>query len=129
MDLPIVHDDFVSDEVVVQMEDDQIESEDIPAFPEPSAPSLSQSSTTELSEETRQKIEKNRLLALEKRMQKMQALADSQVTPTHVVSQAPPSDPDEIPEDFDDLLEEVDDVVERDTQPAASPVTSTAETQ
>lgn len=132
MDLPIIHEDYVSDEVVVQMEDDRLESEDFPAFPEPSAPSLSQSSTTELSEETRQRIEKNRLLALEKRMQKMQALADSQaVTPTPVVSQTPPADPDEIPEDFDeDLLEEVDSVVESSTQPAASPiVTSTAETQ
>ncbi|XP_040198195.1 TIMELESS-interacting protein isoform X1 [Rana temporaria] len=133
MDLPIFHEDFVSDEVVVQMEDDRPDSEDFPAFPEPPAPSLSQSSTAELSEETRRRIEKNRLLALEKRMQKMQALADSQaVTPTPVVSQTPPpADPDEIPEDFDeDLLEEVDNVVESGTQPAASPVvTATAETQ
>ncbi|PIO15666.1 hypothetical protein AB205_0045690, partial [Aquarana catesbeiana] len=53
------------------------------------------------------------------------------VTPTPVVSQTPPADPDEIPEDFDeDLLEEVDSVVESSTQPAASSiVTSTAETQ
>ncbi|XP_072258712.1 TIMELESS-interacting protein [Pyxicephalus adspersus] len=123
MDLPIVHDDYVSDEVVVQMEDHPLDSEDFPAFPEPSTQSLSQPSTTELSDETRQRIERNRLLALEKRMQKMQAQADSQVSSSQVVSQAPSPDPDEIPEDFDeDLLEEVDNVVQSNTQPPASPV-------
>ncbi|XP_018408326.1 PREDICTED: TIMELESS-interacting protein [Nanorana parkeri] len=131
MDLPIVHEDYVSDEVVVQMED-HLDSEDLPAYPEPSAPSLSQPNTTELSEETRQRIERNRLLALEKRMQKIQAQGDSQAeTPAPVVSQASSADPDEIPEDFDeDLLEEVDNVVESNTQPVASSVvTAVAETQ
>ncbi|KAM5172883.1 TIMELESS-interacting protein isoform 2-T2 [Mantella aurantiaca] len=128
MDLPIVHDDFIGDEVVVQMED-HLDSEDFPTFPEPSAPSLSQPSSTEMSEETRQRIERNRLLALEKRMQKMQEQGESQVTPTPFVSQTPPAD--DIPEDFDEeLLEEVDSVLESNTQPLGSPVVaSMAESQ
>ncbi|KAG9489020.1 hypothetical protein GDO78_005168 [Eleutherodactylus coqui] len=80
MDLPIVHEDFTSEEVVIQKEDDDpdLASEEFSALPEGSPPSLSQSSVVELSEETLQRIERNRCLAMEKRMQKMQSQADSQ---------------------------------------------------
>ncbi|XP_075063690.1 TIMELESS-interacting protein [Mixophyes fleayi] len=117
MDLPIIHEDFNSEEVVVQMEDNNLDlpSEDFSALPESPPPSLSQPSTAELSEEMLQRIERNRRLALEKRMQKMQAQVDSQAL---ALSQTPAPDVDEIPEDFDvDLLEEVDKAEESNTQP------------
>ncbi|XP_063781643.1 TIMELESS-interacting protein [Pseudophryne corroboree] len=120
MDLPIVHEDFNSEEVVVQMEDNNLDlaSEDFPAPPE-SPPSLSQPSTAELSEETLQRIERNRQLALEKRMQKMQAQVDSQAL---APSQPPAPDLEDIPEDFDvDLLEAVDKTVETLTPPLELP--------
>ncbi|XP_068128540.1 TIMELESS-interacting protein [Hyperolius riggenbachi] len=123
MDMPIVHEDFVNEEVVVQMEDNHFDSEDFPAPPELSPPSYSQPITTELSEEARQRIEKNRLLALEKRMQKMQAQAESQdMASSADVSQSSAVDADEIPDDLDDdLLEEVVNVVESSSQLTTSP--------
>ncbi|KAG9489019.1 hypothetical protein GDO78_005168 [Eleutherodactylus coqui] len=126
MDLPIVHEDFTSEEVVIQKEDDDpdLASEEFSALPEGSPPSLSQSSVVELSEETLQRIERNRCLAMEKRMQKMQSQADSQALPTPP-PQSHTTDPEDIPEDFDaDFLEEVDDGVEISTQaqePSSSP--------
>uniref|UniRef100_A0A8C5PC93 TIMELESS-interacting protein n=1 Tax=Leptobrachium leishanense TaxID=445787 RepID=A0A8C5PC93_9ANUR len=109
MDLPIVHEDFISEDVIVQMDDNlDLPSEDFDALPAPSPPSVTQQSTFDLSEETLKRIERNRLLALERRMAKTQVEADSQVQ-----SQTSPSDADEIPEDFDvDLLEAVDSAVE-----------------
>ncbi|KAG8542210.1 hypothetical protein GDO81_027239, partial [Engystomops pustulosus] len=127
MDLPILHEDFASEEVVIQKEDDgpDFASEEFPALPGSPPPSLSQSSVVELSEETLQRIERNRRLAMEKRMQKMQAQAESQAS-TPAVSQSCSTDPDDIPEDFDaDLLEEVDKAVEISSQsqePSSSPV-------
>ncbi|XP_053318944.1 TIMELESS-interacting protein [Spea bombifrons] len=118
MDMPILHDDFTSEEVVVQMEEDilDLSSEDITAPRVSSPPSASQTSVVDLNEETRQRIERNRLLALERRKAKMQTQTDSQVSLSDaaslpIPSQAAPAD--EIPEDFDaDLLETVDKVVE-----------------
>ncbi|KAM4036577.1 TIMELESS-interacting protein isoform 1-T2 [Anomaloglossus baeobatrachus] len=130
MDLPIVHEDFVSEEVVIQKEDDvqDFASEEFPALPQ-SPPSLSQSSVVELSEETLQRIERNKLLAMEKRLQKMQAQADSQgvaMASSQAVSPFQCTAPDDIPEDFDaDLLEEVDKAVEISSQlqePSGSPL-------
>ncbi|KAG8542194.1 hypothetical protein GDO81_027263 [Engystomops pustulosus] len=127
MDLPILHEDFASEEVVIQKEDDgpDFASEEFPALPGSPPPSLSQSSVVELSEETLQRIERNRRLAMEKRMQKMQAQAESQSS-TPAVSQSCSTDPDDIPEDFDaDLLEEVDKAVEirsQSQEPSSSPV-------
>ncbi|KAM8972325.1 TIMELESS-interacting protein [Pelodytes ibericus] len=124
MDLPIVHEDFMSEEVVVQMEDNNLDlpSEDFEALPMSSSPPTTQHSTIDLSEDTRQRIEKNRLLALERRMAKMQAQTDSQAAaPLPVPSQVAPPDPDEIPEDFDaDLLDAVDRMVEL-TEPSQEP--------
>ncbi|XP_069841975.1 TIMELESS-interacting protein [Dendropsophus ebraccatus] len=117
MDLPIVHEDFLSEEVVIQKEEDGLDfaSEELSVLPESSPPSLSQASVVELSEETLQRIERNRRLAMEKRMQKMQAQADSQAL---AATPSQSTDPDDIPEDFDaDLLEVVDKVVESNTQP------------
>ncbi|XP_063301688.1 TIMELESS-interacting protein [Pelobates fuscus] len=108
MDMPIVHDDFISEDVVVQMEDNMdLPSDDFDALPVSSLPPVTQKSTVDLSEETRKRIERNRLLALERRMAKMQAEAESQATAS-VLSQTMPSDTEEIPDDFDDLLEDID---------------------
>ncbi|XP_056427652.1 TIMELESS-interacting protein [Hyla sarda] len=118
MDLPIVHEDFMGEEVVIQKEEDGLDfgSEEFSALPESSPPSCSQTKAIELSEETLQRIERNRRLAMEKRMQKMQAQADSQALDS-TPSQSQSTDPDDIP-DFDaDLLEEVDRAVERSSQP------------
>ncbi|XP_063299047.1 TIMELESS-interacting protein-like [Pelobates fuscus] len=105
MDMSIVHDDFISEDVVVQMEDNMdLPSDDFDALPVSSLPPVTQKSTVDLSEETRKRIERNRLLALERRMAKMQAEAESQATAS-VLSQTMPSDTEEIP---DDLLEDVD---------------------
>ncbi|XP_075711410.1 TIMELESS-interacting protein [Rhinoderma darwinii] len=121
MDLPIVHEDFVSDEVVIQQDEDgpDFASEEFTALPHSSPPSLSQSSVIELSQETLQRIERNKRLAMEKRMQKMQAQVESQAPASPpALSQTHSADPDDIPEDFDaDLLEEVDKAVEISSQP------------
>ncbi|OCT86741.1 hypothetical protein XELAEV_18020429mg [Xenopus laevis] len=107
MDLPIVHEDFFSEEVVVQTEDHDIDmpSEEFSFPDEVRVPSQSQPVKVDLSEETLQRIERNRLLALERRMEKMQAQAESQT-----LSQATQSDPDEIPDDaFDaEMLDAVE---------------------
>ncbi|OCT89833.1 TIMELESS-interacting protein isoform X1 [Xenopus laevis] len=107
MDLPIVHDDFLSEEVVVQTEDHAIDmpSEDFSFPDELHVPSQSQPVKVDLSEETLQRIERNRRLALERRMEKMQAQAESQA-----LSQATQSDPNEIPDDaFDaEMLDAVE---------------------
>ncbi|KAE8618475.1 hypothetical protein XENTR_v10009393 [Xenopus tropicalis] len=100
MDLPIVHEDFLSEEVVVQTEDHDTDmpSEDF-SFPEElHVPSQSQPVKVDLSEETLQRIERNRRLALERRMEKMQAQAESQALSQTTLGK---SDPDEIPDDFD----------------------------
>ncbi|CAH2274474.1 TIMELESS-interacting [Pelobates cultripes] len=126
MDMPIVHDDFISEDVVVQMEDNMdLPSDDFDALPVSSLPPVTQKSTVDLSEETRKRIERNRLLALERRMAKMQAEAESQATAS-VLSQTMPSDTEEIPDDFDDLLEDLDKKEEitephQETEPIASP--------
>ncbi|XP_040270227.1 TIMELESS-interacting protein [Bufo bufo] len=129
MDLPIVHEDFISEEVVIQKEEDvpDFASEEFSALAESSPPSVSQSSVVELSEETLQRIERNRRLAMEKRMLKMQVQTDSQaLTAPAALSQSSATDPDDIPEDFDaDLLEEVDKAVEicsQKQEPSSSPV-------
>ncbi|XP_073509548.1 TIMELESS-interacting protein [Phyllobates terribilis] len=120
MDLPIIHDDFTSEEVVIQKEEDgpDFASEESSALPQSSPPSLSQSSVVELSEETLQRIERNRRLAMEKRMQKIQAQADSEaMASSQDLSRSQCTDPDDIPEDFDtDLLEEVDKAAEISSQ-------------
>ncbi|XP_053574504.1 TIMELESS-interacting protein [Bombina bombina] len=116
MDMPILHEDFNSEEVVVQMEDNDVglPSEDFGLLPESSPPPPTQSSMTDLSEETRQRIERNRLLALERRMAKIQAQKDSEDSATiPVSSQMSQPDLDEIPEDVDDdFLEAIDQAVE-----------------
>ncbi|XP_044139091.1 TIMELESS-interacting protein [Bufo gargarizans] len=116
MDLPIVHEDFMSEDVIIQKEEDvpDFASEEFSALTESSPPSVSQSSVVELSEETLQRIERNRRLAMEKRMLKMQVQTDSQaLTAPAALSQSSATDPDDILEDFDaDLLEEVDKAVE-----------------
>ncbi|XP_073424996.1 TIMELESS-interacting protein isoform X2 [Dendrobates tinctorius] len=129
MDLPIVHEDFASEEVVIQKEEDgpDFASEVFSAVPQSSPPSLSQSSVVELSEETLQRIERNRRLAMEKRMQKIQAQADSQaMASSQDIFRSQCTDPDDITEDFDaDLLEEVDKAVEirsQSQEPSSSPV-------
>ncbi|XP_075431487.1 TIMELESS-interacting protein isoform X2 [Ascaphus truei] len=129
MDLPIVHEDFTSEDVVVQMEDNDLDlpSGDFDALPESLAPPLTQPSVADLSEETRQRIERNRHLALEKRMSKMQAQAGSQEPPSSLPgpSQSPPPDPDDLPDDFDDdLLDAVDRAVELAAAPAEMERTS-----
>ncbi|KAG8440780.1 hypothetical protein GDO86_006495 [Hymenochirus boettgeri] len=104
MDLPIVHEDFSSEEVIVQMEDHDadIPSEDFSVPTERSVSPSVQPVNVDLSEETLQRIERNRRLALERRMVKMQTQADSQEHAlSTALSQKTPSDLDEIPDDFD----------------------------
>ncbi|KAM4675591.1 TIMELESS-interacting protein [Discoglossus pictus] len=116
MDMPIIHEDFTSEEVVVQMEDNELAlpSEDFILPSQSSPPPSTQTSMLDLSEETRQRIERNRQLALERRMSRMHAQTDSQDAPVlPTSSQTPQDDLDEIPQDFDDdLLEAVDQAVE-----------------
>ncbi|KAM3927241.1 TIMELESS-interacting protein [Leptodactylus fuscus] len=127
MDLPILHEDFTSEDVVIQKEDDDSvhAPEEFTALPSSPPPSLSQASVVELSEETLQRIERNRRLAMEKRMQKMQEQAESQA-PAPSLSQSCSTDPDDIPEDFDaDMLDEVDKAIEISSQ-SQEPSSSTA---
>ncbi|KAM4747973.1 TIMELESS-interacting protein [Rhinophrynus dorsalis] len=128
MDMPIVHEDFTSEEVIVQMEDDDdldLPSEHFPVLPERSPPPpLTQPSNMDLSEETLQRIERNRRLALEKRMAKMQSQSYSQAPASlPALSQSASLDTNEIPEDFGaDLVDAVNKAVELTSQPAPSPV-------